>query len=1707
MNEALARLAARYGVALEYHDIWGKQHRVTDASLVALLGAMGVPADTPAAIEAAIVAHETARWRTLIPAAMVVRADAAAWQVRLNLPDALDRATLTWRVVQEVGALYSESFEPARLPRLEGATVAGEAFVARELALSLPLAPGYHQLAIRHGESTLSTAALVVAPGRCYQPAVLEDDGRVWGVTAQLYSVRAERNWGIGDFTDLRALVEQWGAQGAAIIGVSPLHALFPHNPEHASPYSPSSRLFRNVLYLDVEAVDDFRDCAEARARVRAAEFQSHLKALRDAELVEYAPVAAAKFAVLETLYAHFRARHLAHGTVRAGAFRAFQAAGGEALRRHALFEALQERFRRADPSIWGWPLWPAPFHDPAAPEVGRFEREHADRVEFYQYLQWEADAQLGAAGRRSFELGLGVGLYEDLAVSIDRGGAETWANPDLYAVRASVGAPPDDFNFNGQDWGLPPLIPARLQAAAYAPFVATLRANMKHAGALRIDHVMGLMRLFWVPPGGKPADGAYVHYPFADLLGLVALESERNRCLVIGEDLGTVTDQVRDALGAAGVLSYRLLYFERQPSGDFKPPAEYPKQALVAASTHDLPTLAGWWEGRDLALRAELGLFPTSEAREAQVIGRAQDRARLLLALEREALLPAGGAVNPVNMTPELATAAAAYLARSPAQVMVVQLEDVAGAADQANLPGTTGQHPNWRRKLPLALERFPEDQHFIDLARAMTNLRGRPRPAPAPRVSAATTRIPRATYRVQLHRDFTFAHAAEQADYLARLGVSHLYCSPYLRARAGSRHGYDIIDHTALNPEIGSRDDLDRFVATLKSHGLGQILDIVPNHMAVMGADNAWWMDVLEDGPASIHADHFDIDWTPLDPDLGGKVLLPLLDDHYGQVLERGALKLRYEPDAGAFAVWYHEHRFPIDPREYPRLLDRVAPLLGAAALPAAIAAEFQSLVAAFRHLPPRDHPTPEAVTERARDKKVHKSRLARLTREHPVLAAAIERLAEQINGVPGEPGSFEALHEVLEAQAYRLAYWRVAADEINYRRFFDSNDLAALRMENAAVFEATHRLVLELAAAGVIDGLRIDHPDGLYDPAQYMHRLQERYAQLAAIEHPRAEGARARPLYVLVEKVIAPHEQLPETWPVHGTTGYRFANVVNGLFVDADAEARVDRVWRAFVRDEALDFPEAAYRGKRAILRSALAGELTVLANRLLRIARADRRTRDFTLNTLRQALAEVVACFPVYRTYIGEHVSAQDRRYVGWAVAQAKRRRRAADASIFDFVHSVLLAQAPAGSNETLEQQCRAFAMRFQQFTAAVTAKGVEDTSFYVFNRLVSLNEVGGDPDAFGMAVSAFHGASADRAARWPHTMLSTSTHDNKRSEDVRARIDVISEMPAAWRLAVRRWSRINRSKKRTVEGAPAPSRNDEYLVYQTLVGTFPAGELDAGHLALYCERIERYMVKAMREAKLRSSWINVNEAYETAVLNFVHALLGRLEGNLFLDDFRTQLTPFAWFGVLNSVSMALIKLTSPGVPDLYQGNEILDFSLVDPDNRRPVDYTLRRGLLGSLRALADGPPATLHTRVRALFDRPHDGRAKLWTIWRTLGLRREWPELFAKGDYHPIALSGAKARHVTAYARRFGARGIIVVAGRLFASLGADPGVLPAGEAAWGESAADVAFLPASTRLHNALTGESLAVDGKTLPLARALGHFPGALLTYDASSG
>jgi (1->4)-alpha-D-glucan 1-alpha-D-glucosylmutase len=959
--------------------------------------------------------------------------------------------------------------------------------------------------------------------------------------------------------------------------------------------------------------------------------------------------------------------------------------------------------------------------------------------------------------------------------------------------------------------------------------------------------------------------------------------------------------------------------------------------------------------------------------------------------------------------------------------------------------------------------------------------------------KVMSVLPSIPTATYRLQFNRDFTFRDAAALVPYLASLGISHCYASPYLRARPGSTHGYDIIDHNSLNPEIGSQEDYDRFVAELHRHGMGQMLDIVPNHMGVMGSDNSWWLDVLENGQASQFADFFDIEWEPIKEELHGKILVPVLGDQYGNILEKGELRLSFDPQRGEFSIFYFQHRFPIDPREYPRILLRGWQNLeqdGQALNDDLL--ELQSIATALSHLPPRAELDDDQRRERIREKEVQKNRLNALVSRSPLLREHIEKSIEELNGIPGDPKSFDALHELIKAQAYRLAQWRVAADDINYRRFFDINDLAALRMEREGVFTATHGLILELIAQGKVNGLRIDHPDGLYDPARYFRRLHASIHQSEAATQPAAESGN----YIVIEKVLMNDERLRRDWPVQGTTGYEFANLVSALFVDQSSAVKMERNYRVFT-GRTVDFAEVVYRSKKLILEMLLASELNVLANALSRIALANRHTCDFTLNSLRRSLAEIIVNFPVYRTYVSaEQISNQDRRYVEEAVAASKGKSRASDLSIFDFIRRMMLVETQEDEPGARRRAILRFAMKLQQVTSAVMAKGLEDTALYRYHRLICLNDVGGNPARFGVSVAEFHRANQERGEQWPNSMLATSTHDSKRSEDVRARIAVLSEIPALFRLNVGRWAKFNRSKKRMIEGQLIPSRNDEYLFYQTLAGAWPLGTLDNDQWARFSERIEQYMLKAIREAKEVTSWANPNPDYEAATLNFVGAVLHRGARNRFIGHFSAFQELVSRLGMMNSLSQTLLKLTSPGVPDIYQGNEIWDFSLVDPDNRRPVEYARRRELLESLRGKGSDRPQL----CRELMDTIEDGRVKLYLTWKTLCFRGSNRELFCEGTYLALQVRGEHADRVCAFARVRGRQAVVIVAPRLWAALLAEADYRYESEI-WKDTRVELPAISSAWR--NALTGEANFGSGDEVYLSAVLKNFPVALLAAD----
>ncbi|MCD5412281.1 MAG: malto-oligosyltrehalose synthase [Thermodesulfovibrionales bacterium] len=919
---------------------------------------------------------------------------------------------------------------------------------------------------------------------------------------------------------------------------------------------------------------------------------------------------------------------------------------------------------------------------------------------------------------------------------------------------------------------------------------------------------------------------------------------------------------------------------------------------------------------------------------------------------------------------------------------------------------------------------------------------------------------RIPVSTYRLQFNRQFGFSDAKKIISYLHCLGITDIYSSPYFKAKVGSIHGYDIVDYNTLNPEVGTKEEYNELVEELSRYAMGQILDIVPNHMCIENRDNIWWLDVLENGPSSIYARFFDINWKPAKKELKDKILLPILGDQYGNVLERQELRLAFEE--GMFSIYYYDHKFPIEPKTYIYVLkNRIEYLKHLLTPEDPHLMELLSIVTALNHLPAYTENDPEKIAERYREKEIIKRRLWNIYRESHEIKCFIDENLKIFNGVQGESASFDLLDRLIGEQVYRLSFWQVAAEEINYRRFFDINSLGAVRVEDTVVFEEVHKLLLRLIREGSVTGLRVDHIDGLYDPAEYFRQLQqncsvqrqlgfiERIGRDASLidEQPDLETELLRqcdemlspeiqpeiqnkPFYIIGEKILLKSEKLPEEWSIFSTTGYAFLNLVNGIFVLTKNVKAFNAIYNKVTRSR-VNFQDIVYEKKKLVMQVTMSSEINMLGNYLNNMSERDRHTRDFTLNSLTNAIMEIIAFFPVYRTYTNSYVvKDRDRQYIELAISKAKKRNPAITDSVFDFLKGVLLLKFPEDFEETDKKEWLDFVMRFQQITGPVMAKGLEDTVFYVYNRLVSLNEVGGTPERFGVSLETFHGQNIERIKFWPHALITTSTHDSKRGEDVRARINVLSEIPEKWKESLTRWIKLNKKKKVFVDGQLVPDHNEEYLFYQTLIGAWPMQQLNEAEYDLFKQRIKDYMLKAIREATVNTSWINPNAKYEEALMIFIENLMVNAADNQFLKDFRDFQQIISECGIYNSLSQTLLKIASPGVPDFYRGTELWDLSLVDPDNRRPVDYGIRIQMLEELK-MRESEIGPLEL-TKELMAEKEDGRIKLYLIYKALNFRRNNTELFEKGEYIPLEAAGERSHNVCAFARSAGRRNTIIV---------------------------------------------------------------------------
>jgi (1->4)-alpha-D-glucan 1-alpha-D-glucosylmutase len=865
---------------------------------------------------------------------------------------------------------------------------------------------------------------------------------------------------------------------------------------------------------------------------------------------------------------------------------------------------------------------------------------------------------------------------------------------------------------------------------------------------------------------------------------------------------------------------------------------------------------------------------------------------------------------------------------------------------------------------------------------------------------------RVPSATYRIQLNQDFRFADTINILDYLHELGISDLYLSPILASRKGSGHGYDVTDPTRINPDLGTEEEFATLQTELQNRGMGLVLDTVPNHMAA-SAENPWWMDVLENGTQSAFAAFFDIEWHPHSRSLDGRILLPVLGRPFGEALDSGEIRLTFQD--GRFFFQYFDSLFPITPRSYHAILeyrfDRLKEILGE---DAAAFQEYSGILASFRDVAGADRRSAETPAERRLRFESSRDRLKSLVNSSKEVAAFVEENVNEINGKPGDPASFRFLQRLLAEQNYKLAFWQNLNESINYRRFFTIADLVGIRVEDPVVFEATHGLILRLVSRNPFAGLRVDHIDGLRDPLAYLNRLQERLAS--------DEARKEISSYILVEKILARNESLPDDWPVSGTTGYDYLNEANGLFVEPEGARRIEEIYSAFIARKQ-DFADVVYQKKKLVMNTLLGVEMRTLGRQLAELAAQDRYARELNREQLIDALIEVTACLSVYRTYIRNmDVPAQATKYIEEALSAARNRAPNINSTCFDFIRDVLLILNPPQVLVDQREARLAFVMRWQQFTSPIVAKGLEDTALYVYHPLLSLNEVGGEPRPSDAPTLEDFSAFLESRRQWPGSLNATSTHDTKRSEDVRARLNALSEMPAEWKDHLDLWAAQNARHKEQVGGHAVPDRNEEYYLYQTLLGVWPLEHQDCPTLL---KRVQDHILKATREAMVHTRWTRPNQPHEDALLKFVARILSQDDNHEFLQDFRQFQKRLAYFGMVNSLSQALLKIASPGVPDFYQGSELWDLRLVDPDNRGPIDFRRRKAALESI-ARADSRQ-TVHNYV----EHWHDGCIKLYLIWKAIRFRRDHVDLFCDGEFVPLQSAGTNARNVTAFLRRHG----------------------------------------------------------------------------------
>lgn len=1507
------RLAFLHGIKLEYFDIFGNLNKTTYTECANFLKTIGLNIDKTEELEKQITETEYAEWsRWLPPIQVTKKPNLPVIHFRISSKDT--NKTFYWTLKEENGAVHQGEFSSSTLTvsRYKSFKKTGTYY---QLDLPLPVSPdiGYHKFILSDAIGNNAQMTLAMTPEKSYIPEGISKSKVIKGPALEFINPETIT---YRDLSYLRNAVKLVSKEKADTLEAGYLN----HKPIihfDSTTYSlPSSRIGFNVWLLDLEEMIDHLENKNLDVTVLLKKLNDHHEALQNKEEDDFNVLFVLRLKIYKLLYASFIENHIKKSTAKAQDFYNYCATRNQKYRKIAVFEALKEYLSNEDPELTNWQVWPDAYKNPYSDHVKQFEKNNIELVQFYEFLQWQVDRQLADIGRASYEKQLNIGFCANLNFGIDKHAAEAWLHQDFYAFDAKI----KSFGESEEEsWECPPLLPKKLKQDGYAYFIDFLRSNMQHNGAIKLSNLIGFDHLTWIVKDENAENVIFsVQYPLQDLLGILALESWRNKCLVITEDFESDIPKIKQAIMQYGVIPQSYLRFTNVYSEE---------------------------EIKNLYAEQQ------SEKRVAYEEKQARNRSR---------------------------------------------------------------------------------------------------------------NRIPLSTYRFQFNQGFTFNQAKEVVPYLKELGITHCYASPLLAPRSDSTHGYDIIDHTSLNPRLGSYDDFIDFVNELHKYDMGLIMDIVPNHMGI-GKENKWWMDVLENGPSSEYACYFDIDWKPIKRELYGKVLVPILGDHYGNILSSGQLKFRFDVESGKLTLFYYEHEFPINPSSYPLILEhRLGVLSVRLGTSHPDYLEYLSIITEFKNLPPHTELVSERIKERNREKDIACRRLSELCRRNYSITEFIEENIQDYQ-LTGDSLAANRMHNLLEQQAYRLAYWRVSSDEINYRRFFDVNDLAGLSVDNPMVFTNTHSLIFELIENAYVDGLRIDHPDGLFDPTEYFLNLQLEAAKRLDLDFdPNQEnlcGSDQLPIYIAVEKILAPFERLHKDWAVHGSVGYEFLNSVCHLFVDNRNEKKFSRLYQKFVNRQ-IDFNRLVIACKKLIMKSSLTGELNVLANYLNKISENYYTTRDYTLNSIRDTLVEIIANFPVYRTYItSEEKSGKDEDYIKWAVGAAKKQNPTTDPSIYDFIQSVLLLEHEEDKESPLYKEIVRFAMKFQQYTGPLMAKGLEDTTFYRYNRLIALNEVGGEPKEFGISINEFHNQNINRLNSCPYNMLSTSTHDTKRSEDVRMRLSAISEIPESWQAKITKFCQINKTRKVRLENKFAPSKNDEFLFYQTLLGIWPDKHPDEKKLNDLIHRLEQYMLKATREAKANTSWVNINTPYETAMTNYIRKILTSPEKHPFWKEFLPFQREIALRGYLNSASQVALKFTVPGVPDIYQGNEIINYSLVDPDNRRPVDYNHNRKLLHELKPLLnwDNDEKIPSEQLKEILFPFETGKLKLYLTTTLLNFRSMQPNLFKQGNYTAVETGGEKAENIVAFTRSYKQDHILVVIPRLIYNEVTENNPMPTDEAIWKDT--------------------------------------------------